>query len=55
MSSKQSKAIPTEIMIRVETVNCPHSLLVAAKDATINAENVLLISMIDEIVPFLPL
>ena len=54
MSLKKSNAAPIDIMIREDTVSCPHSLLIRAKDAAIPAECVFQISIIDKTQPSLP-
>ena len=46
-SSKKLKVIPTEVIIRKDTINCHPFLLKATKDATINFESSLPISEID--------
>ena len=57
--SKASKAIPTEAIIRNDTVrndkvHCPHTVLIAAKDTTIPARHTFTTSVISNILPFLP-
>ena len=53
MSSKQSKGVPNEVIIRENRENKHHSLLIAAEDATIPASTAFPESMIGDILPFL--
>ena len=54
MSLKKSKAIPYKVIIREDRENTHHSLLIAAKDATVLAGSAFPVSMTDNILPFLP-
>ena len=54
MSSKTSKAVPTEVLIREDRERTHHYLLIAAKDATNPARSAFPVFMIDNILIFLP-
>ena len=53
MSSKKSKAVPHEVIIRKDRENTHHSLLILAKDATIPASSGFSVFMIDTILTYL--
>ena len=51
---KKLKAVPNEVIIREDRESTHHSLLRMAKDATIPARSAFPVSMIDNILQFLP-
>ena len=55
MSSKKAKTIPDKVIIRKGREITHHSLLIAAKDATITASSAFPVSMTDNILLFPPL